>query len=128
MEAVKEPTAIAVTSVIKSREEYRELLAEFKSLVLIDPPANTPQDDRLELLALLIQDYEAKNFKFESIDPIDAILYRMDQQGLQPKDLIPYLGSRSKVSEVLNRKRPLSLKMIRALHDGLGIPLDSLIR
>jgi HTH-type transcriptional regulator/antitoxin HigA len=111
----------------KSRQEYRELLNEFKQLLFIDPSPNTPENDRLELLSLLIQDYEAKNFHFEPIDAVDAILFRMDQQGLKPKDLVPYLGSRSKVSEVLNRKRPLSLKMIRALHDGLGIPFDSLM-
>jgi HTH-type transcriptional regulator/antitoxin HigA len=75
-----------------------------------------------------VKDYDAKYFKFGPIDPIDAILFRMDQQGLTRNDLIPYLGSRSKVSEVLNRKRPLSLRMIRALHAGLGIPLDILIQ
>ncbi len=117
-----------ISSVIKTRDEYRELLEEFKKLVLLDPPANTLEDDRLELLALLIQDYEAKHFKFEPIDAIDTLLYHMDQQGLTRNDLIPYLGSRSKVSEVLNRKRPLTLKMIRALHDGLGLSADSLIR
>lgn len=125
MEAIREPV---ITSVIKSRDEYRELLEEFKKLVLLDPPANTPEEDRLELLALLIQDYEAKQFKFEPIDAIETLLYHMDQQGLTRNDLIPYLGSRSKVSEVLNRKRPLTLKMIRALHEGLGISADSLIR
>jgi HTH-type transcriptional regulator/antitoxin HigA len=67
-------------------------------------------------------------YKFEPVDAVDAILYRMDQQGLTPIDLIPYLGSRSKVTEVLDRKRPLILKMIRALHDGLGISADILIR
>lgn len=125
METVKE--SIPVT-IIKSEAEYEELFAEFKTLLALDPPDNTPENDRLELLALLIQEYEARNYKFEPIDAVDAILYRMDQQSLTPKDLIPYLGSRSKVSEVLNRKRPLTLKMIRALHDGLGISADILIR
>lgn len=125
MEAIKEPTTVTI---IKSEAEYEELFAEFKTLLALDPSDNTPENDRLELLALLIQDYEAKNFKFEPIDAIDTILYRMEQQGLTRNDLIPYLGSRSKVSEVLNRKRPLTLKMIRALHDGLGISADILIR
>jgi HTH-type transcriptional regulator/antitoxin HigA len=83
------------------------------------------------LLALLIQDYEEKHFQLDPSwagDGVDYILYRMDQQGLKPKDLIPYLGSRSKVSEVLNRKRPLTLRMMRRLHEGLGMHLDMLIR
>jgi HTH-type transcriptional regulator/antitoxin HigA len=131
METIVEPsipTTKAVTHIIKSHEEYRELVEEAKQLSMLDPDDNTPEADRLELLALLITDYQDKHFKFEATDAVDAIEFRMDQQGLKPKDLIPYLGSRSKVSEVLSRKRPLSLKMIRALHEGLGIPLDSLIR
>jgi HTH-type transcriptional regulator/antitoxin HigA len=115
----------SIVSVIKTEAEYQELLQELESLLVLDPPSGTLEDDRLELLLLLVKDYDAKYFKF---GPIDPILFRMDQQGLTRNDLIPYLGSRSKVSEVLNRKRPLSLRMIRALHAGLGIPLDILIQ
>src|SRR4051812_3396005 len=128
MEPIEESPASAISSLLKSNEEYRELLAEFTSLVTLDLTPESPQYDRFALLAVLIQEYEARNFVFEPIDAVDAILHHMDQAGLQPKDLIPYLGSRSKVSEVLNRKRALSLKMIRALHEGLDIPLKNLIR
>jgi HTH-type transcriptional regulator/antitoxin HigA len=107
--------------------EYQQLLQEVEDLLEVDPAPDTPEDDRLKLL-LLIKDYDSRHFAFEVVDPVDAILFRIEQQGLTRNDLIPYLGSRSKVSEVLNRKRPLSLKMIRALHIGLGIPLDILIQ
>jgi len=130
MEAVKEATIPnqPITSVIKTEAEYEELLAEFRALMMKDPAANTSEGDRLELLGLLLQEYEAKNFSLGPTDAVDAILFRMEQMGLKRKDLIPYLGSRGKVSEVLNRKRPLSLTMIRALHAGLGIPLETLIQ
>src|SRR5215203_4048020 len=123
MEAVKEATIPnqPITSVIKTEAEYEELLAEFRALMMKDPAANTSEGDRLELLGLLLQEYEAKNFSLGPTDAVDAILFRMEQMGLKRKDLIPYLGSRGKVSEVLNRKRPLNLTMIRALHAGLGI-------
>lgn len=84
-------------------------------------------ENTLELLALVIQKYEKENTPPLRPDPIEAILFRMDQMGLSRKDLIPFLGSASKVSEVLSRKRPLSLAMIRRLHEGLGIPLDILV-
>jgi HTH-type transcriptional regulator / antitoxin HigA len=130
METVKEATITnqAITSVIKTEAEYDELLAEFRLLVMQDPAANTPEGDRLALLGLLLQEYEARNFTLGPTDAVDAIVFRMEQMGLKRKDLIPYLGSRSKVSEVLNRKRPLSLTMIRALHAGLDIPLETLIQ
>jgi antitoxin component HigA of HigAB toxin-antitoxin module/mRNA-degrading endonuclease HigB of HigAB toxin-antitoxin module len=117
-----------VYALIKTKAEYDELLQELIDLLALSPPRDTPASDRLELLSLLVQDYDAKHFQFDTPDPIDAILFRMDQMGLKRKDLIPYLGSRHKVSEVLNRKRPLSLAMMRALHEGLGIPLEVLIQ
>ena len=87
-----------------------------------------PEAEKLELLIFLVQDYESKLFKKELPDPIEAIRFRMEQQGLSQKDMTPYLGSRSKVSEVLARKRPLTLSMIRALHMGLGIPAEVLLQ
>ena len=89
---------------------------------------SSPDEAELELWALLIDNYEAQHFPIETPDPIEAIRFRMDQAGLTPSDLNPYLQSKSKVSEVMNRKRPLSLAMIRALHAGLKIPADVLVQ
>jgi HTH-type transcriptional regulator/antitoxin HigA len=113
---------------IKSDSEYQEALAELEGLVALDPDANTPDGDRLELLALLVEEYEREKYKFNTPDPIDAHLFRMDQQGLSENDLVPYLGSITIVSEVLNCKQPLTLEMIRALHAGLGLPAHVLIQ
>lgn len=114
--------------VIKTESEYEAALAEIRALIDLDPDPGTPEGDRLELLALLVQDYESKKYRIEPPDPIEAIEFRMEQQDLSPRDLVPYLGSRSKVSEVLSAKRPLTLSMIRALHAGLGIPAGVLLR
>lgn len=89
--------------------------------------AGTPAGDELEILALLIQKYEDEHYPMPPSDPIEAIRFRMDQEGLTAKDLEPFIGSRGRVSEVLTGKRPLSLTMIRRLHDGLRIPYESLI-
>jgi HTH-type transcriptional regulator/antitoxin HigA len=114
--------------VIKTDAEYRAALAELERLVGLDPDPNTPDGDKLELLALLVEEYETEKYQFNTPDPIDALLFRMDQQGLSENDLVPYLGSSAIVSEVLNRKRPLTLEMIRALHTGLGLPAHVLIQ
>jgi HTH-type transcriptional regulator/antitoxin HigA len=89
--------------------------------------ANTPQGDELEVLALLIEKYEEEHYPMPPSDPIEAIKFRMDQQGLTPRDLEAYIGPSGRVSEVLNRKRPLSLRMIKRLHEGLHIPYESLL-
>jgi HTH-type transcriptional regulator/antitoxin HigA len=89
--------------------------------------ANTPQGDELEVLALLIEKYEDEHYPMPPSDPIEAIKFRMDQQGLTPRDLEAYIGPSGRVSEVLNRKRPLSLRMIKRLHEGLHIPYESLL-
>jgi HTH-type transcriptional regulator / antitoxin HigA len=88
----------------------------------------TPDGDRLDVLATLIDAYEAQHHPIDPPDPIEAIKFRMEQRGLTRKDLEPMLGSRTRVSEVLNRKRGLSIDMIRRLHDGLGISAEVLIR
>ncbi len=88
----------------------------------------TPEGDRLDVLVTLIDAWEAKHYPLDRPDPVKAIKYHMDQGGLEPRDLIPFIGSRNRVYEVLNRKRPLTLKMIWQLHDGLGIPAESLIK
>ncbi len=111
--------------VIKTDAEHEAALARIERLM--DAAPNTPQGDELELLSLLVHDYEEKRFPIDKPDPIAAIRFRMEQQRLAPKDLVPFLGSRSRVSEVLSGKRGLSLKMIRALVIGLRIPADLLL-
>jgi HTH-type transcriptional regulator/antitoxin HigA len=88
---------------------------------------DTPEGDELEILALLIEKYEDLHHPMPPSDPIEAIKFRMDQQGLTPRDLEPFIGTSGRVSEVLNRKRKLSLSMIKRLHDGLRIPYESLL-
>lgn len=111
---------------IKTEEDHKAFLAEVERLVALDPAPNTPEGDRLELLATLVEDYEKKHFPIAKPTPVEAILVRMEEQGLKQKDLVPYIGSRSKVSEVLSGKRRLTLPMIRALHHALRIPLEVL--
>ncbi len=111
--------------VIKTEAECAAALARIEKLMSARP--NTPLGDELELLSLLVHDYEDKVFPIDKPDPIAAIRFRMEQQGLKPGDLVPFLGSRSRVSEVLSGRRNLSLKMIRALVEGLGIPAEVLL-
>ncbi len=114
--------------VISSEEQYEEALAELDRLILANPPAGTPDADRLAVLSVLVEKYERELFPISKPSPVEAIRFRMEQQGLTPRDLEPFIGSRSKVSEVLAEKIPLSLRMIRALHEGLGIPADVLVK
>ncbi len=113
------------TKLIKTEPEYLAALARVEKLM--DARPNTPQGDELEVISLLIYDYEARVFPIDKPEPVAAIRFRMAQQGLTNKDLVPYLGSRSRVSEVLSGRRTLSLKMIRALVSGLRIPADVLL-
>src|SRR6266699_1026461 len=113
--------------VIRSRADYEEMRRELDRLLDLDPPRGSPERDRLDVLLVLLADYETRELAPPSVDPVDAILFRMDQLGLKTRDLEPYLGGLSRVSEVLARKRPLSIGMIRALHEGLGIPAEALI-
>ena len=112
--------------VIKTEAEYEAALARVAELM--DAQPGSPDEQDLELFALLVEQYEQEHFPIAPPDPVEAILFRMEQEGLTRKDLAAYIGSPSKVSEVLNRKRPLSLSMIRALHKGLGIPADILVQ
>ena len=105
-----------------------DLRAAFQRLELVfQAQAGTPEEDEMEILVTLIEAYEHKHFPIDPADPIDAIKFRLEQQGLTPKHLEPYIGSSGRVSEVLNRKRRLSLQMIKRLHDGLHIPYESLL-
>ena len=111
---------------IKTKRDYRRTLKEVEGLMTAK--RNTPEGDRLDVLVTLIEAWEAQNYPLDLPDPISAIHYYMEQNGLAAKDLAPYIGGRNRVYEVLNRKRPLSLKMIWRLHKGLGIPAESLIK
>jgi HTH-type transcriptional regulator/antitoxin HigA len=112
---------------IKTEAEYETALTRLSQLMDKDIKAGSGLEDELDLLALVIREYERSKVAAPVADPIEAILFRMDQQGLQKKDLVPYFGSLPKVSEVLSRKRPLTLAMIRKLHTGLGIPAETLL-
>ncbi|MEZ4768708.1 MAG: hypothetical protein R2844_09820 [Caldilineales bacterium] len=112
--------------IIKTEREYDKALAYVDSLMDAEP--GSPEEQELELFSLLIEVYEREHFPIDAPDPVEAILFRMEQEGLTRKDMTAYLGSPSKVSEVLNYKRPLSLSMIRALHKGLGIPAEILVQ
>jgi len=112
---------------ISQELNYSALMEEIGALMQQNAKPGTPQGDRLIELARLVRDFERKQYRLPATDPITAIRFRMEQAGLEPRDLVPYLGSRSRVSEVLAGKRPLTLQMIRNLHQGLGIPAESLI-
>ena len=111
---------------IKTQRDYRRALKDVEGLMMAK--RGTPDGDRLDVLVTLVEAWEAKHYPLDLPDPIEAIKYHLDQSGLAPRDLIPFIGSRNRVYEVLNRKRPLTLKMIWRLHDGLGIPAESLIK
>jgi HTH-type transcriptional regulator/antitoxin HigA len=111
---------------IRTEQDYAAALAEVERLW--GAAAGTPEGDRLDVLATLIDAYEAERDPIDLPDPIEAIRFRMEQQGLTLKDLEAILGTRTRVSEVLNRKRELSIAMIRRLHAELGIPAEVLIR
>ena len=111
---------------IKTDADYRDALGEIERLM--DAVPGTSAGDRLEVLTTLIEHYESLHEPVEPPDPIEALIYHMETRGLQRRDLEPYLGSRARVAEVLNRKRALSIDMIRRLHAGLGISAEVLIR
>lgn len=112
---------------IKNKTDHEEAIGEIEALIALDPEPGTDDADRLQVLATLAEVYEKRTFPLDRPDPVEAIRFRMEAQGLRQADLVSYIGSRGKVSEVLNRKRPLSLIMIRALSKGLGIPAEILI-
>ncbi len=111
---------------IKTEEEYKEALKLAEEL--FDSEPDTPDGDKLDLVVTLIEKYEKEHFPIDDPSPIEAIKFRMDQMGLSAKDLVPFIGNKSKVSEILSGKRTLSLNMIRRLSEGLDIPLEILIK
>ena len=110
---------------IRTKADYRAALKEIEALMSAGP--RTPEGERLDVLVTLVEAWERKHVPMDPPDPIDAIQFRMEQSGLTPKDLVPMIGRLNRVYEVLSRKRPLTLEMIRRLHEGLGIPAESLI-
>lgn len=110
---------------IQTKKEHKAALNELQKLWR--SKKGTLKGDQLELVMLLVEDYEKKHCPIDPPNAIDAIKFRMDQADLRQSDLVPYIGSRSRVSEILSGKRDLTLPMIRKLHVGLGIPLESLV-
>ncbi len=123
---IKQRGPVKALKPIRTRTDYELAMAEIERLW--GPKSGTPDADRLDILATLVDTYEAKHFPMDPPDPIDAITFRMEQQGLTRKDLEGVLGSRTRVAEVLNRRRGLSINMIRRLHEQLGISAEVLIR
>lgn len=111
---------------IRTKADYRNTLREIETLMTAK--AGSPEGDRLDVLVTLVEAYERTHFPMDLPDPIEAIKFVMEQRGLTPKDLEPAIGRMNRVYEVLNRTRPLTLAMIRNLHDTFGIPAESLIK
>lgn len=111
---------------IKTDADYQTALAEIKALFAAEP--NTPEGDRLDVLTTLVAAYETRQHPISLPDPIEAILYYLESRGLSRRDLEPLIGSRGRVAEILNRKRPLTIEMIRKLHERLDIPAEVLIQ
>lgn len=114
-------------TVIHSEEAHDAALRDLERLLDANPRLGSPDFERMELLALVIKDYETRRFPIHRPDPIEAIQFRLEQQGLSRNDLARYLGSRARVSEILSRRRPLSLAMVRNLSQHLQIPAEVLI-
>lgn len=112
---------------IRTKADYKRSLREVSAYFDNEPQPGSEDGDRFEIMTTLVEAYEAKHFPIEAPDPIEAIRFRMEQGGLSVKDLVPSIGQPNRVYEVLNRKRGLTLEMIRNLHRNLGIPAESLI-
>jgi HTH-type transcriptional regulator/antitoxin HigA len=124
---MKKPDNYAIHP-IRTDADYRAALALVEPYFDHEPEIDSDAGAHFEAMVTLIEAYEAKHYPISPPDPIEAILFRMEQQGLKPKDLEPMIGQRNRVYEVLNRKRKLTMAMVWRLHTGLGIPAESLIR
>ena len=114
------------TKIIKTEAEYEAALQRLD--IIFDAKRNTPEGDELDLLSLVIDKYEKEHFPIDLPDPIEAIKYRMEQLGYKQKDLADIIGLKSRVSEILNKKRKLTLEMVRKVHHALNIPTDMLVK
>ena len=112
--------------VIENKKQYKEALQRFEEVFFAK--SNTKEGKEAKLLALTIKDYEDKHYKIDAPDPVEAIKYKMEQMHLSKRDMAEILGYNSRVSEILNRKRKLTLEMVRNLHEKLHIPLESLVK
>ncbi len=110
---------------IRNDDDLRAAFTQLENV--FQAKAGTPEADEMEILVVMIEAYENRHYPISPADPVEAIKFRMEQQGLTPRDLEPFIGPSGRVSEVLNRKRALSLRMIKRLHDGLRIPYESLL-
>ena len=113
---------------IRTEEDYKAALREISAYFDNEPTPDSPGGNHFEILLTLVQAYEAKHYEIDLPDPVEAIKFRMDQAGLTPKDSVPAIGQLPRVYEILNRKRPLTLKMIWKLHQKFGIPAECLIQ
>ena len=113
---------------IKTEEDYKTALREVSAFFDNEPVPGSAEGNRFEVLITLVEAYEAKHYPIALSDPVEAIKFRMEQAGLTPKDLVPYIGRLNRVYEILNRKRPLTLTMIWKLHQKFGIPAECLIQ
>ena len=111
---------------IKNDKDYKEALTEIERV--FDAKPNTPDGDYLDVLTTLVEKYEEEKYPIEAPDPVQALLYFMESRGLERKDLAAYIGRQNRISEVLNYRRGLSLRMIRRLHFDLGMPAESLLK
>jgi HTH-type transcriptional regulator/antitoxin HigA len=111
---------------IRTKADHKRVLKEIESLMMAK--LGTPDGDRLDILVTLVEAYERKHYPIDLPDPVEAIKFHMDQSGLTVKNLEPMIGKSNRVYEILNHTRPLTLAMIRKLHSGLGIPVESLIK
>lgn len=111
---------------VKTDADYSAVLEEIETLMMAAP--DTPEGEKLDILVTLIEAYESKHYPLDLPDPVEAIKFEMDRKGLSIKDLEPMIGKSNRVYEILNHKRSLTLNMIRKLHEGLGIPAESLIK
>jgi len=112
---------------IRNEQDYQSALAEISVLMASDPELGSPDGDRLDVMATLVEAYEKKHYQIDPPDPVEAIKFRIEQGAITKKDLESIIGRSNRVSEILNRKRSLSLRMIRKLHYGLGIPAEVLL-
>jgi HTH-type transcriptional regulator/antitoxin HigA len=112
---------------IRTQADCKAALKEVALLMEVDPVLGTPEGDRLDVLATLVQAFDSRHYAIDLPAPIEAIKFRMEQQDLKPKDLEPMIGRSNRVYEILNRKRPLTMTMVRKLHAGLGISAECLI-
>jgi HTH-type transcriptional regulator / antitoxin HigA len=113
---------------IRTEEDYKAALREVSAYFDNEPTPGSPEGDRFEVLLTLVEAYEARHYPIDLPDPVEAIKFRMEQAGLTPKDLVPFIGRLNRVYEILNRKRPLTLNMIWKLNQNLGIPAECLIQ